>query len=53
VLDHQSIGNQRAGQAALVEGLPVSGTDRLDLAVENAVAPEDVAARVAERGRVE
>jgi hypothetical protein len=49
VLDEQAVAHERAIEAPVLEGLPVNGTAGLDLAIQDAVTPKDVAARIAER----
>ena len=53
MLDQQPVSHQRRVQATLQERPPVVGANLLHLAVQCPVAPEDVAARVAERRRVD
>jgi hypothetical protein len=52
VLDQEPIGDQAGGQAALVEGQPIGLADRVDLAVEDAVATVDLAAGISEGCRL-
>jgi hypothetical protein len=51
VRDQEAVVDQRAPQAAVEERLPVRSAPALDLSIEDPVAPEDVAAGVAERRR--
>jgi hypothetical protein len=53
VVDEEAIRDQGGRQPALVECSPVRLADRGDLAVEYAVASEDLAARIPEGRRVE
>jgi hypothetical protein len=48
VLHQEPISDQRGGQAGLIEPAPVLLAGWLDLPVQDAVAAEDLAARIAE-----
>jgi len=52
VLDQQAVGDQAGGQAAVNERPPIGLANRPDLTMKNAVAPKDLAARIAEGGRL-
>jgi hypothetical protein len=52
VLDQQPVGDQAGCQPALGEGPPIGLADRPDIAVQDAVATKDLAAGVAEGGRL-
>jgi hypothetical protein len=52
VLDEQAIGNQAGRQPPLVEGPPIGLAERPDVAMQDAVATKDLAAGVAEGGRL-
>jgi hypothetical protein len=53
VVDEKAVRDQGGGKPAVVECAPVRFADRGDLAVEGAVASEDLAARIPERCRFE
>jgi hypothetical protein len=52
-VEQKAAGEQLVGQAAGAERLPVSRAGRLNLSMNQAVAAEDEAGRIAERGRVD
>jgi len=52
VLDQQVVGDQVGGQASVVECPPIGLANRPDLAMKDAIATEDLAARIAEGSRL-
>jgi hypothetical protein len=48
VRDQQAIGDQAGGQAAVIERPPIGLANRPDLAMQDTIATEDLAAGIAE-----